>query len=50
MPQEVWDFVNYEQPSDGKYYFPEGTLLIVNGYVAKWTRREDEEKEKSTQS
>ena len=45
MPQEVWDFVCYEEPADGKYYFPEGTLLVSNGFVAKWTWREDEEKE-----
>lgn len=50
MPQKIWDFVNYEQPSDGTYYFPEGSLVIINGYVVLWTRREEQKWQKTQEA
>jgi len=33
MPQYIWDWVCHSQLSDGEYSFPEGTVIVRNGFV-----------------
>lgn len=46
MPDYIWQMVFGYMP-DGVYSFPEGTLTIANGFVAKWEEKEDNKEEET---
>lgn len=43
MPDYVWEFICHSELDDGEYPFPEGTVVVKNGY-AGWIPKEEEPK------
>lgn len=38
MPDYVWDFICHSELEDGRYSFPDGDVVVINGF-AKWEPR-----------